>query len=147
MWIDVVTAIGSIGAFAGFVALAWQVRSESKTREFEIYERISTRFSDVLWASVKHPELHDIWTNDPTWLARKDKLEFRYTRRAFDVLEQAWEANEAGLIERDVWDKWEAWIRAWKSTKLYEDVVANEDPNSPFQPKFVEAVEKLKSVE
>jgi hypothetical protein len=145
MWIDIVTAIGSIGAFAGFIALAWQVRSESKTRQFEIYERISTRFSDVLWASVNHPELHDIWAKDQTWLARNDKLEFRYTRRAFDVLEQAWEANEAGLIEKDVWDKWEAWIRAWKTTKLYEDVVVSKDPNSPFQPQFVEAVEKLKS--
>jgi hypothetical protein len=141
MWIDIVSAIGSIGAFLAFIALAVQVRSDRKTREFEIYERISTRFSEVLWHAVEHPSLHAIW-DDPEWdkLSADDKLGYRYTRLAFDVLEQAWEAKDAELIEPEVWQKWQAWIRVWKTTRWYDAVVDADDPLSPFQQRFLQAV-------
>jgi hypothetical protein len=135
MWLDALTAIGTFG---GFVFLGWQMLLDRKTREFEIYERISTRFSEALWRSVDHPQLHYLWP-DEEWTAMEDddKLAYRYTRLVFDVLEQAWEARDAGLIDDDVWDKWQKWIEAWKTTRWYDKVVDADDPLSPFQRKFL----------
>jgi hypothetical protein len=143
-WVDVTQAVGGVGSALAFVGLAYQVHLDRRTRQFEVYERISSRFSEVLWHAVQHPELHGIW-NDPEWdkLANDEKLGYRYTRLAFDVLEQAWEAHDAGQIEPEVWRKWESWIRAWKGTRFYDRVVDYDDPLSPFQARFLAYVRSV----
>jgi hypothetical protein len=154
VWINAAQIAGSLASFGGFVFLGWQIRRERKARAFETYERISSRFSDVLWRAAPDPTLDDIWEQPD---ARTDELvklgsrawdqmlpderrAFRYTRSAFDVLEQAWEAKQEDLIDDEVWEKWQAWLYAWRQTRYSELVVRDDDPLSPFQKDFVRAV-------
>ncbi|MCW2956786.1 MAG: hypothetical protein JWO69_1655 [Thermoleophilia bacterium] len=163
-----------IGIVVAAASLAWAVlaqvrdrREQRKVLAFDLYQRVNTAFSDAIMQETIDPALQAVW--DPLDDARRTKLEqlrdsdrrsgvwdeldqeerrqYRYTRRVFDVLEQASEAHRRELMGADeaMWSKWEGHLRAWLGTRWAPHVMdpVRERDFPRFHPEFVARVTNL----
>lgn len=170
-WIEYVqvgsTIIGTTAIVLSLLFVSFQVRLQRNEVErqrnvlaFEVYQKLSMRYSDLLWMACEKPHLNSIW--EPLEAKRKAELDsaqsreewgawrimddperesYRYTRLVLELLEQACEIRERRWIDDDTWNKWRAWMTIWKKTAYFVFVFPDSKPR--FVPCFVRLLEEL----
>ncbi len=148
-----VDAVQTAAVVASLAFTGYQLMQQRRALNFDIYQRITDRFSDILWKAAEDPRLNAVWFplqpdvrrkleagGDP-WSAMdaEQRTLYRYTRLVLEALEETHEAHELGLIGDDVWQKWCRWVDAWIGSSYFDYVVDLDQPqpDSPFQDSFI----------
>jgi hypothetical protein len=160
-------SLEAIGLLATLIFLGRQFRLQKEELtanrqavDFQTYQQISQRYSEILLMASEDPELNCIW--DPLDPDRREELDaaqaaklwgawdvmtlterkcYRYIRTAFETFEQAHEVYCQGTLPADTWKKWRAWIEIWISTRYYPYAI--EDAKPRFVPRFLDLIEQL----
>ncbi len=136
--------VQSIGVIGSLVFVAIQLRRHRHVLAYETYQRLSREYQDLLWRAVEDPNLDTVWDpldetervrfdlahDDPSawgvWYAMNEEERrcYRFTRRALELFEQAWQVRSKGWIDDPTWEKWYHWVEAWKRSRYFGYIVA-----------------------
>jgi len=125
-----------------------QIEHQLEAWQFEIYQRIDNRISDLIWRQSEDDRLRNVYTSlslverealeaaqasAPSWgawdsLSEDEKACYRFIRIFLENLEQMWEVREKGWMSEEMWQKWQGWIEVWCETRYFDLVFHDQRP-------------------
>lgn len=160
----IVEAVAAAGLIITLVLILRQFGLQRKDLEHRIYQQISDRYSELLWRAAEDSRLDDAWrplsseqrawiadraTEDDRWAVwaaldsadptmpfdgSREKRIYRYTRASLELCEQAFLAYKSEAVGFRVWNKFEAVLRSWTTSRWFAEVL-NEN-RSRFDDEF-----------
>ena len=96
---------------------------------------LGERHMELMWLTVDKPELNGVWErftesrfgeleeaqsqgNWGAWhiMNEEERACYRFTRRALEHVEQAYDAHENGWMPDHIWKTWQLRLNAWKNS-------------------------------